>query len=460
MLKFIDLFAGLGGFHVGLDQLGMECVFASELNKDLQELYKRNFGLERVEGDIKKVDVETIPEHDFLCAGFPCQPFSKAGSQEGLKDEVRGNLFFNISDILERRQPKYLLLENVANLHKHDEGKTWTVIEAKLRALGYDVDAKILSPHQFDVPQHRQRIFIVGILESEGGLKSFNWPTPIPATRVLGDLLEDKPDNERKVKNGEEKALRIWQEFIDAIPDDVELPSFPIWTTEYQATYPFEDQTPGLASQHELAKFKGAFGESLEGLCKEEQMQLIPTYAHQSKAHPLRLFPSWKQDFIRQNREFLKKYEKELADVMVKIRTLPFSWQKFEWNCKGWDRNIEELIIQFRPSGIRVKRPNYSPALVSFTRTQVPAIGWKWRYMTPREAARLQSLGDIELPSAETTAFRALGNAVNAEVVKRIAERLIDHSTPAQIDEPAPKAKRKRTYPVAVQGSLALITTL
>ena len=138
--KFIDLFAGLGGFHQALNSLGCKCVFASELKEDLQKLYSINYPGVRIEGDITKVDVSTIPDHDILCGGFPCQPFSQAGNREGFQDKKnRGNLFDYICAILEVKKPRYVLLENVANLKGHDNGNTWRIIREKLDALGYDV---------------------------------------------------------------------------------------------------------------------------------------------------------------------------------------------------------------------------------------------------------------------------------------------------------------------------------
>ena len=121
-LRFIDLFAGLGGFHQALSQLGHECVFASEINEELRDLYQQNFGLPS-HGDIRGINPKKIPKHDILCAGFPCQPFSKAGDQFGLKDELRGTLFGNIVEII--KEPKYLILENVGNFERHDKGYTW-----------------------------------------------------------------------------------------------------------------------------------------------------------------------------------------------------------------------------------------------------------------------------------------------------------------------------------------------
>lgn len=458
MLKFIDLFAGLGGFHVGLERLGMKCVFASELNKDLRALYQENYGLEEkyVRGDINHVSNEEIPSHDFLCAGFPCQPFSKAGSQEGLNDKVRGNLFYEILRIVKHHKPTYLLLENVANLLKHDSQNTWRVIKAELKAAGYEVDHKILSPHQFGVPQLRQRMFIVAVREDKWGLSCFNWPQPESHENMsVRTVLDEGPRqaNWRDFTDREAEAVAVWQEFLDCLPPDAPLPSFPIWATEYKANYPYVEKVPKMLTKKQLAEHRGSFGKRLKKLKGSKRLKRIPTYAQ-----PDELFPPWKQQFIRDNRAFFKKYEKELKPVMKKIRKLPFSWQKFEWNCKGSVRQLDQLILQFRPSGIRVKRPNYFPALVSSTRTQVPVIGWLGRYITASEGARLQSLGSIKLPENNTAAFRALGNAVNAEVVKRIAERLIDHSSPAQIAEPAPKPKRKKLYPALVQGSLALAT--
>ena len=122
-LKCVDLFAGLGGFHLAAKHLGCECVFASEIDSALRANYARNFGL-RPGGDIREVRPEDVPSHDLLCAGFPCQPFSKAGDQMGWKDAVRGTVFFNLVEILRVKRPKYVLLENVAHFVKHDEGNT------------------------------------------------------------------------------------------------------------------------------------------------------------------------------------------------------------------------------------------------------------------------------------------------------------------------------------------------
>ena len=164
-LKFIDLFAGLGGFHLALQKLGHECVFASELKDDLQKLYEINFGGNVIHGDILSFEPQDIPAHDILCAGFPCQPFSQAGKREGFKDKKeRGNFFFTICRIIQYHRPKYVILENVANLSGHDNGDTMRVILRDLRGLEYDVpDPEILSPHQFGIPQHRRRVYIVAV---------------------------------------------------------------------------------------------------------------------------------------------------------------------------------------------------------------------------------------------------------------------------------------------------------
>ena len=131
--KFIDLFAGLGGFHKALEALGCECVFASELKEDLRKLYQINFPSTQIEGDITKIDPKDIPAHEILCAGFPCQPFSQAGKRQGFDDEKdRGNLFDYICNILEEHKPRYVILENVSNLKGHDGGNTWNTIHNKL----------------------------------------------------------------------------------------------------------------------------------------------------------------------------------------------------------------------------------------------------------------------------------------------------------------------------------------
>ena len=154
-LRFIDLFAGLGGFHLALHELGHNCVFASELDNELRELYKLNHNVlnpdKNIRGNIHQVAVNEIPAHDILCAGFPCQPFSQAGKRKGLNDPVNGNHFSKIIEILKYHKPKYVLLENVPNLKGHDNGETWLTIKKQLKDVGYYIDFKILSPHEFGI---------------------------------------------------------------------------------------------------------------------------------------------------------------------------------------------------------------------------------------------------------------------------------------------------------------------
>ena len=128
--RFVDLFAGLGGFHLALERLGGTCVYAAEWKENLRDLYETNFGI-RPAGDITQVVPKSVPDHDVLTAGFPCQPFSKAGEQLGFECTKQGGLFFNVEEILRQKRPNYFVLENVPNLLKHDEGKTWKKIQNK-----------------------------------------------------------------------------------------------------------------------------------------------------------------------------------------------------------------------------------------------------------------------------------------------------------------------------------------
>lgn len=160
-IRFIDLFAGIGGFRLGFESVGCECVFSSEIDKHACEMYKKNFG-DNPYCDITTVNPNTIPDFDILCAGFPCQAFSICGKQQGFKDKTRGTLFFDICRILENKKPKVFVLENVFNLEKHDKGRTLKIMLEALINLGYTVTYKVLNAKDYGVPQNRERIIIVG----------------------------------------------------------------------------------------------------------------------------------------------------------------------------------------------------------------------------------------------------------------------------------------------------------
>ena len=376
--KFIDLFAGIGGFHVAMEKLGGKCVFASEINKYSIDTYFENFGMD-AGFDICQVPEEEIPAHDVLCGGFPCQAFSKAGKQAGFED-TRGTLFFEIERILKHHRPKYIILENVRNLVAHDGGNTWRVISKHLKELGYLITETpiIMSPHQLGVPQLRERVYILGVLKEHTTLESITIDIPAPvkhktkAKKVLSGIGGD----DYRISDYEEMVLTAWDEFMHGI--DQKMIGFPVWSNEFRATYDYSK------------------------------------------------LPIWKQNFIAKNRElyqrnksFLDKWFKKYDNLEKFVPT----HTKFEWQASDSIKSVWEGIIQFRPSGIRVKRPTEFPALVAMV--HIPIIGWEKRRLTPREAANLQSFPkNFKINPNPQQAYKQFGNSVNVEVVKFLAEQL------------------------------------
>lgn len=207
-LKFIDLFAGIGGFRRAGEENGMECVFSSEIDKFACDVYKNNFG-EIPQGDITKIEAKDIPDFDVLFAGFPCQPFSYAGQLQGFEDEIRGTLFFDIVRILKEKKPKMFLLENVKGLKSHEKGKTLETILEHLDQLGYHVHWTILNSLHFGVPQSRERWYCVGFKKDV----EFEFPTPTNEKVTLRDIIDWDENNNPSLKLSEFEMSRINHHF-------------------------------------------------------------------------------------------------------------------------------------------------------------------------------------------------------------------------------------------------------
>lgn len=201
---FIDLFAGIGGFRLALESFGAKCVYSNEWDKYAQETYKMNFG-DIPEGDITQVNEKNIPNHDILCAGFPCQAFSISGKQRGFEDS-RGTLFFDVARIIKEKRPKVVFLENVKNFATHDNGNTLRVVENIMKELDYSFDYEVLNPIYYGVPQKRERIYMVSF-RNDIDREEFIFPNPFNLERYVEDFLLPNEKTQKYVVEREDLVL-------------------------------------------------------------------------------------------------------------------------------------------------------------------------------------------------------------------------------------------------------------
>lgn len=390
--KYIDLFAGIGGFHYAMKKYSSksECIMASEINPEAANTYANNFKM-KVDGDIKLIEPKQLGIYDVVCGGFPCQPFSKGGSQKGFKDP-RGTLFQEIVRIISYQpkledRPKILILENVRNLISHDNGDTWRTIRKYLQDAGYNIIEKpiVMGPKDVGIPQLRDRAIILGVRKDiyDGEIK-LKLPRKKPNSTSIYTIIDTGLTKEEmkkyKISEHTEKVLDAWNSFYKGI--DEKVIGFPIWSDEF------------------------------------------------GKDYNLSIYPEWKQQFVRKNRELYERNKKFIDRWFenTKIRDWATATErKFEWNCGTDIKDVYEGLIQIRPSGVRIKRPTEAPTLVAMNHRII--IGREKRYMTLREAARLQSFPDTYnfKGENEATAFKQLGNAVNVNVINYVFKTFVKY---------------------------------
>jgi DNA (cytosine-5)-methyltransferase 1 len=422
--KFIDLFAGIGGFHHALGQLGGECVLTCELDPECKTVYLRQFPefsedhfVENIR-QITRHDVddedssksqeeisELVPDHDVLCGGFPCQPFSKSGFQKGIRDQTRGTLFFDIMEIVRAKRPRYCILENVRNLAGPRHTETWQIIISSLRNEGYEVSdvPLVLSPHLVPkeyggAPQVRDRVFILATRSDVpkssqiSKLSRSTFSDWNPDRWSIADYLQDDHsicDVEKyQLSQSEKSWVDCWNYLVKHLDDD-SLPGFPIWADALLAKPELDSSTPAWMAAI---------------LAKNSSFYLL-------------------------HKDFLDNWMSMQWGNSGTVLDFPPSRFKFEWQARkhfptSEGRDLESLVMQMRPSGIRVKPPSYLPALVAITQTSI--IGPKvkpgildYRKITPCEAAKLQAMPDKFCASIESdkSAYKQLGNAVNVGIV-------------------------------------------
>lgn len=418
--RYVDLFAGIGGFAAALEAFGGECVYSVEIDEAAAKVYERNWGhspLGDLTRDANDVTMK-VPPHDLLAAGFPCQPFSKSGAQRGM-EETRGTLYWNILKIIQAHHPTVVVLENVRNLagprHRHE----WEVIIATLRDEGYHVADRpaVFSPHLLPLerggrPQVRERVFITATYDPDGVLDGVAAEPPLDNVSLRGDeewdLVTDLPLDQGQVtgtalSRAEIAWIEAWDDFVrtmwplvrrasDADGSAATLPGFPIWVDRWVKREVLELWITGVGP--------------------------VP-YEHRTDL-PDRWdsVPAWKRNFLVKNAELYTRYKAPLDSWLRRhdVASFPPSRRKLEWQAQQTER-LWDCVLQLRPSGIRAKRPTHLPALVAITQTSI--IGRLRRRLSTREAARLQGLPDNFDFGSQTDAatYKQLGNGVNVGAV-------------------------------------------
>lgn len=378
MFTFIDLFCGIGGFHIALHSVGGTCVFASDSDRECRKVYEQNFGI-IPHGDITSIHVNDIPNHDVLTGGFPCQPMSNGGRKKAFEDK-RGRLFDDIVRIAKVKQPKVLLLENVKHIKRVSDGQVYRYIYNELHDIGYVVHDIEISPHEIGIPQQRYRVYFICIRKDLA-------TTPLPPIRFEHlhnpKVFEKRVNAKYTIPDELEQVCEAWNVMLQQMNPSQKL-SFPILLDEFFANY-----------------------ESISHL------------------------PKWKQVYITKNKELYHTYKslwdswyRTYKDLLLK-KTV---YRRLEWQTgplKGND-SIWDHFIQIRQSGIRVKRNDNFPTLVAIV--QVPIYGKEKRYITPRECARLQSFPEtFKLASTDRVAYKQLGNSVNVHIVRCLIQHILHY---------------------------------
>lgn len=369
-LRFIDLFCGIGGFHQAMKRFNYTCVFACDIDKECQENYQLNYNIVP-EGDIRDIKESDIPPFDILCAGFPCQPFSKAGNQLGFQDKTKGTLFWEILRILNFHKPRYFILENVKNMISHDKGNTWNIMKEELRNIGYSIPHTpyIFSPLHFNIPQNRERAIVIGIFHPK---VQFPVLSLKEKETCIESIIEKNPDSKMPLEPKYDECGRIWENFcIICKTHDIKIPRFPIWT----------DWWDKIISENDVFYKK---------------------------------YKNW----IDKNKDFFNKHRQHLNPWLLESRNNKF-WigavRKLEWQCD--ETSLTKCLWTFRGSGIRVRNLSYSPTLVAMA--MIPIYGPEWRFLTPRELCRLQDFPSSFKPCSNKKSFyKQIGNSVNVQVIQ------------------------------------------
>jgi len=384
-LRFIDLFCGIGGFHQAMMPFGA-CVFASDIDKACREVYVENYGVEPA-GDITKVDIGTIPDFDVLCGGFPCQPFSNGGKKRTFNDS-RGLLFDHIMRIARAKRPKFMFLENVKHILKVDGERVIQHIEKEIADAGYHLQKEIISPHEFGVPQQRERVYFICIRKDVFDSRSpyVFQKMNLSNTYNLDFFLEKSPDLEKYgIPDEIGGVLDAWDELIKRF-DVGEVMSPTILVHDAYRDY--------------------------------TEQQLTDR-------------PEWKKEYMEKNKRLIEKYRDVFDEWYIRYSDILKKreiYGKLEWQAgiKREGGTIFDHFIQIRQSGIRVKKCRFFPTLVAIS--QIPIYGKQRRYITPRECARLQSFPDsFKMHSSDRQSYKQFGNCINVKNASDIIRQTLAH---------------------------------
>ena len=382
---YIDLFCGIGGFHQALNRLNCDCILACDIDKACRANYKLNYDVE-VHPDVKKIDPEEIIEDiDIICGGFPCQAFSNAGKKKTFEDD-RGLLFDEIMRIAKVKKPKFMFLENVKHILKVGDKKVIEYIKDKIDNFGYKLQIFQISPHQYGVPQQRERVYFVCVRKDMYNGSDIVLPPKVDDFK-FEDFLDDVKDIDPKyfIDGDTLQVLNAWEEMIKIFP-------------------PGEKISPVIM-----------INEHYNNHTQEE----FDNYAE------------WRKGYITANKRLIQEYKpqwdkwyKKHKEILQKREI----YGKLEWQAGKIKPNdsIFDYFIQIRQSGIRVKRAHHFPTLVAIS--QIPIYGKEKRYITPRECARLQSFPeDFKIDDLDKNSYKQFGNAVNVENVHTVIKATFDH---------------------------------